>query len=221
MVIAPHADDEVLGCGATIAKHTKSGDDVVVVIATDASKGAPEIYNKKAIAEVRSEALNAHKTLGISKTHFFDFPAPALSVYPSYKIAIKFTEIFNDYKPEVIYLPHPGDIHSDHKAIYIAGLVAARPQGIHKITAVYCYETMSETEWAPIQGDNGFQPNHFIDVTDVFQTKIDAMNCFKSQIRDFPHSRSLKALDALATYRGVTVGVEKAEAFEVERQILL
>ncbi|MGH1519223.1 PIG-L deacetylase family protein [Chryseobacterium sp. JK1] len=220
IVVAPHADDEIIGCGATIARHIKAGDEVTIVIATNASVGAPELYSADQVKSTRSEAIAAHQFLGIKDTIFLEFPAPALNAYPEFKISLEISEIFKKIKPTHLYLPHPGDIHQDHKAIYRASLVAARPQGENKILNIYCYETLSETEWTPMQ-EKAFVPNHFVDVTDVFMKKIEAMKFFGSQIKEFPHSRSIEAFKALAIYRGVTVGVERAEAFVIERQIVL
>jgi LmbE family N-acetylglucosaminyl deacetylase len=219
IVVAPHADDEVLGCGATIAKHVSRGDSVRVIVMTDASQGAPELYSSDMVKSVREEAAEAHAILGVHDVIFFDFPAPALNAYPEYRMSLSLAKAFGDFEPNAIYLPHPGDLHQDHAAVYRAALVAARPQGQLKKVSIYCYETLSETEWGPRQGDHCFVPNHFVDVTDHFSRKILAMSAFKSQIRDFPHPRSLEALQALATLRGATIGVPRAEAFEVERQV--
>jgi LmbE family N-acetylglucosaminyl deacetylase len=220
IIISPHPDDEVLGCGATIARHVYEGDEVMVVIATNASIGAPELYTRHDVATVRKEAKKAHKLLGVNDTVFMDFPAPALNSYPIYKISLALLEVFKEFKPSVLYLPHPGDLHQDHDIIYRSALVAARPQGEHRIGSIYCYETLSETEWTPIQDNNPFVPDHFVEVTDFFEKKIEAFRCYNSQIRIFPHSRSIEGLIALATFRGATVGVKRAEAFEVERQII-
>ena len=219
IVVAPHADDEIIGCGATIAKHIQSGDEVVVIIGTNASIGAPELFSIEQIKKTRSEAVAAHQFLGVKETIFLDFPAPALNAYPEYKISVEISKIFGKTKPTHLYLPHPGDIHQDHKAIYRASLVAARPQGENKIANIFCYETLSETEWTPMH-EKAFVPNCFVDVTDVFSKKTEAMAFFGSQIKSFPHSRSVEAFKALAMYRGSTIGVERAEAFVIERQII-
>lgn len=218
LVIAPHADDEIIGCGATIAKHISNGDKVFIIIATNASEGAPDLFSKDSIDLVRKEAIKAHKLLGVEKTFFLDFPAPALNSYPEYKISLKFNEVFKEVQPDTLYIPHPGDIHQDHKAIYRSSLVSARPQSSNCIKKIYCYETLSETEWAPFQ-EKPFVPNHFVDITKFFESKIEAFKCFQTQIKEFPHPRSLEAFEALAKFRGATVGVERAEAFIVERQI--
>ncbi|WP_223606108.1 PIG-L deacetylase family protein [Chryseobacterium sp. OSA05B] len=219
VVIAPHADDEIIGCGATIARHIQSGDEVTVVIATNASLGAPELFSQEMIESTRSEAVAAHQFLGVKETIFLEFPAPALNAFPEFKISVEISKVFQKIKPTHLYLPHPGDIHQDHKAVYRASLVAARPQGEDKVLNIYCYETLSETEWTPMQ-EKAFVPNHFVNVTDVFAKKTEAMKFFGSQIKKFPHSRSIEAFEALAMYRGATVGVERAEAFVVERQLI-
>lgn len=219
IVVAPHADDEILGCGATMAKHVYHGDEVIVIIATNAFIGAPELFTEIGIKSVREEALNAHNIIGVKETIFLDFPAPALNAFPEYKISIELSKLFQKFNPTHLYLPHPGDIHQDHKAIYRSSLVAARPQNNLKIANIFCYETLSETEWTPLH-EKPFIPNYFVNVTEVYEKKNLAMLCFQSQIKEFPHSRSLQALEALAKLRGSTVGFERAESFIVERQIV-
>jgi len=218
LVIAPHPDDEIIGCGATMAKHIAKGNEVYVVISTQASLGAPELFTLEGTKRCRQEALSAHQYLGVKQTFFLDFPAPALNAYPEYKISNSFVEIFKNLNPTVLYIPHHGDLHQDHKAIYRAALVAARPMGNNRIHSIYCYETLSETEWAPLQ-EKAFVPNCFVNVTETFGRKITAMQFYKTQLKTFPHPRSVDALEALATFRGATVHVSKAEAFIIERQI--
>jgi len=219
LVIAPHADDEILGCGATIAKHIANGDEVFVLITTNAHYGYPERYSKEDIQKVRNEALSAHKFLGIKRTYFTDFPAPKLDTFSSSEITDAFLPIFNEIKPDILYIPHGGDLHLDHTVIYRASLVAARPIQEYSIMGIYVYETLSETNWSPLQGDQFFKPNLYINVTDYFEKKLKSMSFFTTQIKKFPNSRSLEALEALAKYRGSTVGVFYAEAFMIEREI--
>lgn len=216
LVIAPHADDEVLGCGGTIAKYAKAGYEVYVLIMTNASIGAPELFTTDQVHGIRKEAILSHNLLGVKKTFFEDFPAPSLNAYPEYKLSIAISKVVNVIKPTIVFVPHPGDMHQDHKAIYRSALVALRPQGDIKVKRILCYETLSETDWTPMN-EKPFVPNYFIDITNSFDDKISSMECFKSQLKDFPHSRSLEALEALAKYRGATIGVKRAEAFYVER----
>jgi len=218
IVVAPHPDDEILGCGATIAKYIDNGFDVFIIVAT---RGDLSMFSEEQVLNVRKEALEAHKFLGIKETFFFDFPAPKLNIIPECEISDAFFEIFKSIQPTTLFIPHPSDLHQDHKAIYRSSLVPARPIYQYKVENIYCYETLSETNWSPIAANSFFIPTLYIDVSNYFEKKLEAMQLFKSQLKMFPNSRSLKAIDALATYRGVTVGVSKAEAFVIERQIML
>ena len=215
LVLAPHPDDEVLGCGGTIARHAASDDSVTVLIAT---RGTPELFSDESVARVRSEAREAHKRLG-AETRFLDFPAPALDTVPRYKLAGAIADVIRDLQPEVLYLPHHGDIHNDHLQLYHAGLVAARPIEGCPVRRILTYETLSETEWAPPQSDLVFYPTVFVDISEYLPKKLDAMACFSSQVKPPPAARSLQNIKALAQYRGATVFVEAAEAFMLIREI--
>jgi LmbE family N-acetylglucosaminyl deacetylase len=159
--------------------------------------------------------------LGVKEVLFEDFPAPALDQYPAHKMAEAIAKIIRNIKPETIYIPFRGDIHNDHKAIFDACMVAARPVGMdYPVKKIFAYETMSETEWAyPFAGES-FVPNKYeILSKEHFDRKLKAMEKYKSQLRSFPNPRSLEALEALAKYRGSTVSAERAEAFMVIRDI--
>lgn len=216
LVVAPHADDEVLGVGGTIAKYASNGDQVYVIIMTNAYMGDPKLFSEDGIKRVRTEALEAHKVLGVKETFFLDFPAPRLNSFPFYKISLELNKVFDSIKPNVLYLPHPGDLHLDHNAVYMSALVSARPHS-SSIKEIYCYETLSETDWAPRQGDHMFKPNVYEDITEYMDTKIEALSCFKSQIQSDPHTRSLSSIKSLARFRGGTANVLFAESFELER----
>ncbi len=220
LFIAPHADDEVLGCGATMNHSVNKGDDVYVLIATNASVGAPELFSPQLIKTVREEALAAHKLLGVKETLFLELPAPALDQYPCYKIADAIAEVLKRLDVDTVYIPHRGDSHKDHRAIHEAALVACRPVPGAKVKRVYAYETLSETEWGEPIPSEVFVPNRFVAVSESeFEMKLKAMSCFKSQLREFPSTRSLECIEALGKLRGATVGSMRAEAFEVIREI--
>lgn len=220
LVIAPHADDEVLGCGASIARHVESGDSVVVAIMTNAAIGAPELFSENDIDRVRMEARSAHRFLGVRETVFFDFPAPCLDQYPQYKISEKLSVLISNFLPDTVYVPHAGDIHCDHGVVFRSALVACRPFANSSVKNIYAYETLSETEWASPYAGEPFSPNHFIDVSNVFHKKLDAMRRYESQLRSFPHPRSLDAIDALSMVRGSTISVRHAEAFVTIRTLI-
>ena len=210
MIIAPHPDDEILGCGGIIKKRTDSGHEVYVLVVTRGSSGR---YSEERIINVRKEALKAHSVLGVKDTIFFDFPAPDLDMVSKAELSEKISEVIKDLGIRELYLPHHGDIHHDHKAVFDAGLVAARPNQGNVVKRIFSYETLSETEWAAPFSSDSFIPTCFVNVSNYFQYKIEAMKQFKSQLRKFPNSRSLEAIEALAKYRGSTIGVNFAEAF--------
>jgi N-acetylglucosamine malate deacetylase 1 len=216
LIIAPHPDDEVLGCGGLIRKLADEGQQIYVLIM---SRGIPKLYSDEKVNNVRNEARAAHQILGVKETLFLDYHAPVLDTYPVSDISRDIAGIISKYSITDLYLPHRGDIHNDHTLVFKAGLVAARPVGNYSVKNIYCYEILSETEWAPPFGDDAFIPNHFVDVTAQMSYKSEAMNCFKSQLRDFPNPRSLETIEALAKFRGSTVGFHRAEAFMVIRQI--
>lgn len=216
LVLAPHPDDEVLGCGGVISKYSKTGDSVYVLIVT---RGTPKLYNEEKIENVRREARCAHKILGVKETIFFDFHAPDLDITSRADISRSIAGVINEFKIDELYLPHRGDIHHDHGIVFHAGLVAARPVGKYSVKNIYCYETLSETEWAAPFGDDAFIPNHFVNIELEMEAKLEAMQCFKSQVRPFPSTRSLETIETLAKFRGATVGFNRAEAFMIIRTI--
>lgn len=216
LVVAPHPDDEVLGCGGIMKRFASEGDRVYVLIVT---RGKPEKYSDDGIIKVRKEALKAHKILGVTETMFFDFPAPDLDTLSLAEISENINKTIVQLKADTIFLPNRGDIHHDHKVVFNAGLVAARPVNGIPVRRIYSYETLSETEWAAPFGDDAFIPDYFVNISNVFNDKLEAMKCYKSQLREFPNLRSLKAINALANYRGSTVGFIHAEAFMTIRVI--
>lgn len=216
LFIAPHPDDEVLGCGGTMKKLANNGKKVYVLVIT---RGKPEKYSDEKIRKVRDEALKAHKILGVTKTIFLDFPAPDLDRISIADISEAIFKVISDYEIEILFIPHRGDIHHDHKIVFNSSLVASRPVNNYTVTKIFSYETLSETEWAAPFNDEVFIPTYYIDITEEIGYKLEAFSAYKSQLRSFPSSRSLENIDALAKLRGATVCVERAEAFMVIRMI--
>src|SRR5699024_9392952 len=152
-------------------------------------------------------------------TFFLDLPAPKLDSIPAYKLSIELNNLINKFKITTLYIPHRGDLHKDHKVTFEASLVAARPINGCTVKAIYAYETLSETEWAPPFGDDAFIPTVFVNIKDYIDKKIKAFECYRTQIKQFPHSRSTKAIKAIANFRGATVGMDNAEAFMLIREL--
>jgi N-acetylglucosamine malate deacetylase 1 len=216
LVIAAHPDDEVLGCGGTIARHVAEGDSVSVAVVT---RGAPEVFPPSQVEQVRRELAAAHQVLDIPTVHFLDLPAPKLDTIPQYKIAGAIQELVQRVQPEIVYMPHHGDLHGDHRAVFHATLVATRPIQSWRVKRLLSYETLSETEWASPFADQVFIPTVFVDIHSYLDRKLRAMECYASQLKEPPHPRSLRGLTALAQLRGAAAGLDAAEAFCLVREI--
>lgn len=216
LVIAPHPDDEVLGVGGTIAKYSSSGHDVYVCIVTS---GSPKLASEAQIAQGKEDALKADKLLGVKETSFLGVPAVMVETLPRYELNAKFVGLIDRIDPDIVYLPHRGDIQLDHKLIADAAMVALRP-GRTGVKKIYAYETLSETGWDIPNAANEFIPTVYNDINGFLDLKLSAMECFTAQVQEYPQPRSAEALRALAMYRGSTMGMHAAEAFMLIREIV-
>lgn len=212
LVIAPHNDDEILGVGGTIAKYIDEGHEVVVC---EVTSGDPELWKM-----IVSEANEAHKVLGVKRFECLHLPVVELKNANVKIVNEAFNRVIQSVSPNIVFLPHKGDIHSDHQETFKAAMVALRPYRGLKIKAIYAYETLSETEWNAPSVENAFIPDTWNDISSYFNRKAEALKCYQSQLSDFPNPRSLMAVEALARLRGSTVGFEYAEAFMTVRSIL-
>jgi N-acetylglucosamine malate deacetylase 1 len=218
LVIAPHPDDEVLGSGATIARYAADGTEVCVCIVT---RGDPSMFDESSVVRVRREATDAHRLLGVSKTIFLEgFPAALLDTVPHSRLNAALGDVIEDVDPDVVFVPHPGDLHRDHRLVFESSWVALRPSLGNPPRSVYGYETLSETDRMAPHWGPAFEPNTFIDISPFLERKLEAMAVYASQLREFPHPRSLEAIRALAVTRAVAAGVQAAEAFTLIRAVL-
>ena len=223
LVFAPHPDDEVLGCGGTIARYITEGKDVYVCVVTS---GHPPIYEddyNRAQANgwphvQYQDIMRSHNMLGVKETIFLQYPAVMLETVPRYELNEKISELIQKLTPEVVFIPHFGDMQRDHAIVSEAVMVAVRPKYEGTVRFVYSYETLSETEWNIPHVSNSFIPNIFVDISPFLKTKLDAMGCFTTQLCDFPNPRSIEAIEALAKLRGSNMGSEAAEAFSLIRE---
>ncbi len=216
LVIAPHPDDEILGVGGTIAKHIANGNNVYVCIVT---KGGEPLFSADSVEKVRKECVAADKFLGVKQTIFLDYPAAMLEEVHRYKLNDSLVNVIQTIKPEEVYIPHRGDMQLDHKYVVDAAMVALRPKYNYVPRRVYAYETLSETGWDIPSTTNEFIPNVYNDISDYLDIKMNALNLFTTQISEFPDTRSLRAIEALGIYRGVTMHLRAAEAFALIREI--
>lgn len=216
LVIAPHPDDEILGCGGTIARLSQSGAEVVVAIVT---RGMAPQFSDEFVANIRAEAKTSHAMVGVKETVYLDLPAAALETVPATKLNGTLAKLVQDVRPDTLFVPFVGDIHTDHQLTFLAAMVAARPRDEYAPKRIYAYETLSETNWYAPGVTPAFVPNVFIDITETLELKLDAFRCFESQVKIFPDERSIEAIRALATMRGASMYLKAAEAFVLIRQI--
>lgn len=210
LVFAPHNDDEILGVGGTIRKYIKESHDVYVCEITSGAR--KEL--------LQSEARSAHNLLGIKESIFLNIPVGTVSKMDQFELNNKINDVVTRIRPDIVFLPFTGDMHMDHGAVAESAMVSLRPIGDYSVREIYMYETLSETGWNFPTSEKSFTPNTWIDITDTIDEKISAMKCYKSQILQYPHPRSIESIIALAQYRGATVGVEYAESFVLVRKVI-
>ena len=214
LVFAPHNDDEVLGVGGTIVKYTRLGHEVYICEVT------AWLESMETTEHLQQQAREARDILGVKESTFLNLPVVHLKETDTHIKNKKFCEVVERIKPEIAFIPHIGDMHIDHAETAMAAMVALRPISNPQLRAIYAYETLSETEWNIPNVSNAFIPNTWSDISETIELKKRAMLCFKEQVHDFPHPRSIKAIEALAQLRGSTVGVRYAEAFSLVRSIV-
>ena len=216
LVVAPHPDDETLGVGGTIAKYSAQGDEVFVLMV---SGHLPPIYSRKAYEETVSEAYSAFSVLGVKKSEFLEIPATMIGNQPLHEVNARISKVVNDFNPHIVLCPYP-DRHIDHRLVFDSVMVATRPLGAGKdIKIVAAYETLSETHWNAPHIEPNFTPNWVVDISDHISEKLNALECYKSQISEFPGPRSIEAVKALAKFRGTQAGFGYGEGLHIVRMI--
>jgi N-acetylglucosamine malate deacetylase 1 len=216
LVVAPHPDDETLGAGGTIAGFARAGGEVTVLTI---AAHMPPLYPATVHEQTVREAREAHKVLGVAESIFLDYPAVLLAEAPVHELNRAILEQVRRVGPDVILAPF-ADRHVDHKVVFAAVMVAARPVGsLAAVRAVVTYEVPSETHWTAPHIEANFVPNWFVDITATVDLKLEAMACYASQVQPFPGPRSVEALRALALFRGSQTSVGYAEAFQLIRFI--
>ena len=216
LVVAPHPDDETLGVGGTIAKYSAQGDEVFVLMV---SGHLPPIYSRKAYEETVSEAYSAFSVLGVEKSEFLEIPATMIGDQPLHEVNARISKVVNDFNPHIVLCPYP-DRHIDHRLVFDSVMVATRPVGVGRdIEIVAAYETLSETHWNAPHIEPNFTPNWVVDISDHISKKLNAVECYKSQISEFPGPRSIEAVEALAIFRGTQAGFGYGEGFHIVRMI--
>lgn len=217
IVISAHPDDEVIGCGGTLLKHVQNGDEVAWIIITNVfeDKG----FSNKRVESRQKEIETVKQLVGFKHVFKLDYPTMSLDSSSLHTLIPKISDIFNEVKPEVIYVMNRSDAHSDHRITFDAVMACTKSFRYPFIKKVLMYECISETEFAPVLPEKVFQPNYFVDITSYFQKKLEILAIYESEMGEHPFPRSNKNVEALSTFRGASVGVIYAEAFQLLKYI--
>ncbi len=224
LVIAAHPDDEVLGCGGTIARHTLQGDEAYCLIlgegitARYADRGKAK---QEELKQLTLEAEQAASILGIKKVFFGNLPDNRFDTAPLLEIVKAIEEVKSEVKPDIVYTHHHGDLNIDHLITFRAALTACRPVKGESVTEIYSFAVPSSTEWNSPDAETYFMPNIFVDISETFGKKVEALKAYHSEVREYPHPRSPKSLEIIARYWGISAGIKLAEAFRLVREIRL
>lgn len=211
-----HPDDETIGAGGTLALHAARGDEVQLVIATVAY--TPD-WSEALIAQKRIEANEAARVLGLRKVHYLELPAAKLDTIPQKTLNDQLGRIVREFRPEVVYTNHGGDVNKDHRLVFDAVMVATRPLPGASVRRVLSFELLSSTEWAGRFAEAAFHPNVYVDISSTLAIKLSAMQAYASELKEYPHPRSIRGLEIQAQKRGLDVGLPLAEAFHLIREI--
>ena len=209
LVICAHPDDEILGGAATFRKHILAGDEVYCLIL-----GEGAVMHGISQEDLKQQTREAGKIIGFKKIYFHGFPDNRLDTVPLLDVIRIVERHVKEIQPDTVYTHH-SDLNIDHETVRRASLTACRP-GCSTVKEIYCFETPSSTEWA---FDGSFKPNIFVDILQTLGDKLEAMECYATETREYPHPRSHRALKSRAEYWGQVAGVEYAEAFELIRSI--
>ncbi len=221
LILAAHPDDEVLGCGGTIAKLVAQGSCIHVAFLADG------VFSRESVNEAQKDELKARREaaqhacdiLGVKSVSFGDFPDNRMDTVALLDIVKTVETLITEHCPDTVFTHHSGDLNIDHRRIHEAAITASRPQMNHPVKTLLSFEIPSSTEWQ-IPGDAPwFAPNWFVDISSTLERKLSALDAYAAELRPWPHTRSRQGVEHLARWRGATIGVEAAEAFILGRHL--
>jgi LmbE family N-acetylglucosaminyl deacetylase len=216
VVIGAHPDDELLGAGATLARHVLAGDEVHAVIVAD---GASSRYPAELVSALEKQARRAAEVIGFASLRFLSLPDQRLDTLPLIELTQRLETVLDEIGPGTVYTHFPEDVNADHRLVARCAWTACRPYSRPYVHTFAVFETPSSTEWAWPGAETQLQPNRFADVTGTLEIKIAAMECYETELRDYPHPRSSRALRERAAYWGSQIGRLAAEPFVVLREV--
>ena len=215
IVIAPHPDDETLGVGGTLLRRKAEGATIAWLIVTTISKESG--WSLEKVKQRADEIERISLLYDFDEVYALNFQTTQLDTIPMRDIVAAVSGVFKSFKPDEVFVPHPSDVHTDHRVVFNAVSPCTKWFRYPSVKRVLAYETLSETDFG-LGTDQAFRPNVFVDVTEFFGKKIKAMDIYASEVGDFPFPRSHEAIRALATLRGAASGFKAAEAFELLRE---
>jgi N-acetylglucosamine malate deacetylase 1 len=221
LILAAHPDDEVLGCGGTIAKLADKGAFVHVAFLADGvfSREGEQTVQQLELTARRTAAQKACKILGVNSVSFGDFPDNRMDTIPLLDITQAVETLIAKHQPVMVFTHHAGDVNIDHRRLHEAVATACRPQQGHPVKTLLCFEVPSSTEWQLPGSAPVFTPNWFVDISATLVRKLAALEAYAAELRTWPHPRSRQGVEHLAHWRGATVGVTAAEAFMLGRKL--
>lgn len=219
LIVAPHPDDELLGCGGTLLRRVTEGGVVGWLLMTALTE--EQGWSAERIHERTREINQVREGLRIESVHFYglNVPTTELDQIPMTKLVGNISAVFSDFEPDEILLPHPGDVHSDHRVTFDAASACIKWFRYPSIKRVLTYETLSETDFGINPVQKSFVPNLFVDITEQLDLKLKLLGVYKSELGLHPFPRSVDSLRSLAMLRGAQIGVRSAEAFQILKQV--
>jgi LmbE family N-acetylglucosaminyl deacetylase len=215
LVVAPHPDDESLGLGGTLLRRKDEGAELAWVIVTALSEEAG--WAEEKIVSRAKEIQRVAEFYRFSAIYEFGFPTACLDRIPTVNLVTAFSRVFTEFQPEEVFVPHPSDVHSDHRIVFNAVASCTKWFRYPSVKRVMAYETLSETDFA-LDTKAAFRPNLFVNIENYLEKKLSILDIYKSELGTFPFPRSHEAVRALATLRGVAAGFKAAESFELLRE---
>ena len=215
IVVAPHPDDETLGVGGTLLRRKSEGASLAWLIVTSISVESG--WSSEKVKQRADEIQRITQLYGFDEVYSLNFQTTRLDTIPMGDIVEAVSKVVKKFKPEEVFVPHPGDVHTDHHVVFDAVSASTKWFRFPSVKRILTYETLSETDFGLAKGQ-AFCPNVFVDIEHFFSKKLQAMDIYSSEMGGFPFPRSHKAIQALATLRGSASGFKAAEAFELLRE---
>ena len=221
LVVAAHPDDEILGCGGTMAAHVAAGDEVAVVIVgegvTSRADKRDVVSHADDLAALRRIAERANAAVGVQRVSFCGFPDNRMDAVALLDVVKVVENHVRDVRPDIVYTHFGSDLNVDHRRVSEAVATACRPVPDSGLADLLFFEVPSSTEWQVSGSRGAFSPNWHVDIRETLAAKCRALEIYESEMRDWPHARSIRAVEHLARWRGASIGFEAAEAFVVGR----